>query len=108
MVKLDGLLHSSSLSRVNVFNTKRKQSNKAFRVDDGEAETAPDPDLSIREYSQASKIQSKPLIQKLALLKLNKLASQQETEVISYGEDLLDQMKQVQYQLLYEGISYEA
>lgn len=103
MVKMiDSLLHSSTLSRVIPLTTKRKKSIDAFDVDDGVEEGS-----NTTEKTTSAPIQTPQKIQGLSLLSLSNIKNVPTHEIISYGDNLLDQLKNLQYQLLDGEISYE-
>lgn len=101
MVKvIDSLMYSSSLSRLGPLISKRMKTSGKFKVSE-ESETHSDDAPDIAE------IQSKPLIKSLSLLKLNHLSESQELEIVTYGEDLLAQLQDLQCNVLLGEISYE-
>jgi hypothetical protein len=102
MIKMiDSLLHSSSLSRVIPLTAKRKKSMGAFDVSDELGEG------SRSETATAAPIQTPQKIQGLSLLNLSTIQNSSTRDIISYGDDLLDQLKTLQYQLLEGEVSYE-
>lgn len=101
MVKvIDSLMYSSSLSRLGPLIAKRMKTSGKFKVSE-ESESHCD------DTSDISEIQSKPLIKSLSLLKLNHLSKSKELEIVTYGEDLLAQLKDLQCHVLLGEISYE-
>lgn len=98
---IDSLLHSSSLSRVMPLAAKRKKTMNTFDVNGELEEGAP------AEKAAATSVQTPHKIQSLSLLNISSLKNSQTREIISYGDDLLNQLKIVQYQLLDGETTYE-
>ncbi len=102
MIKMiDSLLHSSSLSRLIPLAAKRKKSIDTFDVDDDLGEGSP------TEKAASTPIQTPQKIQSLSLLNISNTKNSHAQEIISYGDDLLNQLKTLQYQLLEGEISHE-
>lgn len=102
MVKvMDSLMYSSSLSRFCPLIAKRMKTSGKFNVSEVS-------EIYTDDTSDIAEIQSKPLIKSLSLLKLNHLSESKELEIITYGEDLLAQLKDLQCHVLLGEISYEA
>jgi hypothetical protein len=98
---IDSLLHSSGLSRVIPLTVKRKKSIGIFDVEDELGEGgAP-------EKTAFEPIQTPHKIQGLSLLNLSNIKNSPTHEIISHGDDMLDQLKTLQYQLLEGEVSYE-
>lgn len=101
MVKMiDNFMHSSSLGRIIPSAARRKNSIGTFEIDNEL------PTTETEEKAELSKIQSSTLVQRLALLKIQNTPNQKEIETISYGDDLLDQLRDLHYQLLDGEVSY--
>ncbi|MBH1990054.1 MAG: hypothetical protein I8H80_02645 [Alphaproteobacteria bacterium] len=98
---IDSLLHSSSLNRLVPLAAKRKKTIGTFDVDAdlGEGETA--------EKATSTPIQTPQKIQSLSLLSISNTKNSNTQEIISYGDDLLNQLKTLQYQLLGNEVSHE-
>lgn len=101
MVKvIDSLMYSSSLSRLGPLMAKKTKTNGKFNVSE-------DSDLQMDDTTDIAEVQSKPFIKSLSLLKLSHLSQSQELEIVTYGEDLLAQLQDLQCHLLMGDISYE-
>lgn len=102
MVKvIDSFMHSSSLSRIMPSVARRKNSIGKFEIDE-EVSTA-----ETEEKAELSKAQSSTFVQGMALLKIQNTPNQKEIETISYGDGLLDQLRDLHYQLLGGEVSYD-
>jgi hypothetical protein len=101
MVKvIDSLMYSSSLSRLGPLMAKKTKTNGKFKVSE-------ESDPQMDDTTDIAEVQSKPFIKSLSLLKLNHLSESHELEIVSYGEDLLSQLQDLQCHLLMGDISYE-
>ncbi|QOL19448.1 flagellar assembly protein FliX [Candidatus Bodocaedibacter vickermanii] len=98
---IDSLLHSSSLSKLIPLAAKRKKTMSTFDVDGEFGEGAP------TEKATSAPIQAPQTIQSLSLLSISNTKNSHTQEIISYGDDLLNQLKTLQYQLLGNEVSHE-
>jgi hypothetical protein len=97
MVKM--IDNSPSLNRITPSVARRKNITGTFDVDEEL------PNIN-SEKPEPSKIQSSALVQRIALLKIKNTINHHELETISYGDELLKQLKGLQYQLLEGEVSH--